>query len=107
MCGITGVYFFREDVFPFKGRVEKAVSSLSKRGPDDSGIFTEKQVALGHARLSIIDTSDAASQPFTDFSDRYTIVFNGEFFNFQYYRDYLIKKGVQLKSQSDTEVLLN
>ncbi|NTW33267.1 MAG: asparagine synthase (glutamine-hydrolyzing), partial [Bacteroidetes bacterium] len=42
-----------------------------------------------------------------DFSDRYTIVFNGEFFNFQYYRDYLIKKGVQLKSQSDTEVLLN
>ena len=107
MCGITGAYFFKEQAFPFKNKIEKAVESLNKRGPDASGIFIEKHVTLGHARLSIIDTSNAATQPFTDISGRYTIVFNGEFYNYQIYRDTLIKKGIKFKSQSDTEVLLN
>ncbi len=80
--------------------------SLRQRGPDGEGIFTHNKCALGHRRLSIIDTSNLAAQPFTDVSGRYTIVFNGEIFNYKELRQQLINKGVQFKSQSDTEVLL-
>ncbi|MFA5782306.1 MAG: asparagine synthase (glutamine-hydrolyzing) [Bacteroidales bacterium] len=106
MCGITGIFAFRNEALPFLKRLDNAVQTLSKRGPDKNGTFFHSCVALGHARLSVIDTSDAASQPFTDNSGRYTIVFNGEFYNFKQHRDGLLKKGIQLKSQSDTEVLL-
>jgi asparagine synthase (glutamine-hydrolysing) len=106
MCGITGIFSFNNEAISFKSKVENAVAKLSKRGPDNSGYFFHNHVSFGHARLSIIDVSNAASQPFTDVSGRYTIIFNGEFFNFNEHREALIKKGVQLKSQSDTEVLL-
>jgi asparagine synthase (glutamine-hydrolysing) len=106
MCGITGVFVFKDEGIPFLKKVDAAVKAIYKRGPDNSGTYFHKNVALGHTRLSIIDTSDAASQPFTDASGRYTIIFNGEFFNFQEHRDALLTKGVELRSQSDTEVLL-
>ena len=106
MCGITGIFSFNNEALSFKSKVENSVSKLSKRGPDSSGTFFHKHAALGHARLSIIDVSNAASQPFTDAYGRYTIIFNGEFFNFKEHREALLKKGIQLKSQSDTEVLL-
>ncbi len=106
MCGITGVYSFRESASSYKKKVEDAVIALSKRGPDSSGTFFHNHVALGHSRLSIIDVSEAASQPFTDMSGRYTIILNGEFFNYEQHREELFKKGVLLKSHSDTEVLL-
>ncbi len=106
MCGITGIFTFNENASSYKTKVENAVNALKKRGPDNSGTFFHNHVALGHSRLSIIDVSDAASQPFTDVSGRYTIIFNGEFFNFKQHRDELLKKGISLKSQSDTEVLL-
>jgi asparagine synthase (glutamine-hydrolysing) len=106
MCGITGVYSFHESASSYKKKVEDAVIALSKRGPDSSGTFFHNHIALGHSRLSIIDVSEAASQPFTDISGRYTIILNGEFFNYEQYREGLLKKGIQLKSQSDTEVLL-
>jgi asparagine synthase (glutamine-hydrolysing) len=106
MCGITGIFTFKENASSYKKKVEDAVIALSRRGPDNSGTYFHNNVALGHARLSVIDTSDAASQPFTDNSGRYTIVFNGEFYNFKQHRNDLLKKGVHLKSQSDTEVLL-
>jgi asparagine synthase (glutamine-hydrolysing) len=106
MCGITGVYSFRESASSYKKKVEDAVIALSKRGPDSSGTFFHNRVALGHSRLSIIDVSNAASQPFTDSTGRYTIILNGEFFNFNQHREELLKKGIQLKSHSDTEVLL-
>lgn len=83
-----------------------AVEKLKLRGPDGNGVFEKGCVSLGHARLSIIDTSNAAAQPFTDDSGRYTIVFNGEFFNFKVHRDALIEKGHAFRSTSDTEVLL-
>lgn len=106
MCGITGIFTFKENAFSYKEKVEDAIRTLSKRGPDNSGIYLNNHVALGHARLSIIDVTNAASQPFIDESGRYTIVFNGEFYNFRRYRNDLLKKGVHFKSQSDTEVLL-
>ncbi len=105
MCGIVGVLNFSSQA-PEKQTVQNAIHSLSKRGPDGNGIYLHQQVALGHTRLSIIDTSTAAAQPFTDNSGRYTIIFNGEFFNFQEHRKKLQDNGFVFRSHSDTEVLL-
>lgn len=107
MCGIAGVISFSENGKKQLEKIHLATACLSKRGPDHSGIFTNEKVAFGHRRLSIIDTSDLANQPFTDSSGRYTIIFNGEFFNYREHREQLLHKGVSLRSESDTEVLLN
>ncbi|MFN4122000.1 MAG: asparagine synthase (glutamine-hydrolyzing) [Flavobacteriales bacterium] len=106
MCGIAGIFAFTEkgkESFPM---TLAAVEQLKLRGPDGNGVFEKGRVSLGHARLSIIDTSNAAAQPFTDETGRYTIVFNGEFFNYQTHRELLIEKGHKFRSASDTEVLL-
>lgn len=105
MCGITG-YFTRsteQDFLPF---LKESVRQLSKRGPDhQSTKILSRHVAFGHARLSVIDTSDLASQPMQDASGRYTIIFNGEIFNYRQLRSELLK-DVPFMSESDTEVLL-
>jgi len=106
MCGITGVFTYTESSESFVSSVEKATLTLRLRGPDTQNIKSFPHAVLGHARLSIIDVSDAASQPFTDTSGRYTIVFNGEFYNFKDYYNELQNDGVRFHSQSDTEVLL-
>ncbi|MFM7216646.1 MAG: asparagine synthase (glutamine-hydrolyzing), partial [Bacteroidota bacterium] len=107
MCGITGIVALTEQGTERLSRLEIALPTLSRRGPDDSGIFHDRRIALGHARLSIIDTSHAGHQPMSDPTGRYTIVFNGEFFNFKSHRELLLQQGVALNSASDTEVLLN
>ena len=106
MCGITGAFAFTESGKAFFDRTQDAVNRLKNRGPDGNGIFRDENVALGHTRLSIIDTSDAAAQPFTDSSGRYTIVFNGEIFNYKELRKDLEDNGTRFRSESDTEVLL-
>ena len=63
-------------------------------------------MGLGHARLSIIDISNAANQPFTELSERFTIVFNGEIFNYKELKEKHLNH-IKFKSESDTEVLLN
>jgi asparagine synthase (glutamine-hydrolysing) len=107
MCGIVGVISKSEKGNAFLEKISVAADCLAQRGPDGSGIFKHNNVALGHRRLSIIDVSDAGSQPMTDSSGRFTIVFNGEFFNFKEHRNYILAKGAQLRSNSDTEVLLH
>jgi asparagine synthase (glutamine-hydrolysing) len=106
MCGITGIIAFTEKGKEHVHKINASVCTLAKRGPDGEGIYTHDNVALGHRRLAIIDTSNAASQPFSDHTGRYTIIFNGEFFNFKEHRETLLKKAVPLRSTSDTEVLL-
>jgi asparagine synthase (glutamine-hydrolysing) len=106
MCGISGIVAFNPTGAEFLGKIHDAVAAMHSRGPDNQGVFVKDQVAFGHNRLSIIDVSDAAAQPFTDASGRYTIIFNGEFFNFKTHREQLLKEGVRLVSNSDTEVLL-
>ena len=106
MCGITGIIAFNDQGKQYLNKVSAATYALIQRGPDGEGIYFHNNVALGHRRLSIIDTSNLASQPFTETSGRYTIVFNGEIFNYKELRKQLINKGIQFKSQSDTEVLL-
>ncbi len=104
MCGITGVIAFTEKGKESFSLLSNSLQTLAKRGPDGEGKYIHNNVALGHRRLAIIDTSAVANQPFTDASGRYTIIFNGEFFNFKEHRDKV--KDYQLRSTSDTEVLL-
>lgn len=106
MCGIAGIVSFTEKGKSFHSRIEDATSCLATRGPDGSGIYRHNTISLGHRRLAIIDTSDAAAQPMTDASGRYTIIFNGEFFNFKEHRAFVESKGFSLRTHSDTEVLL-
>ncbi|HET7361705.1 MAG TPA: asparagine synthetase B, partial [Salinimicrobium sp.] len=76
------------------------------RGPDNSGIFIDAGFAgLGHARLAIIDLTSEANQPFQDNSDRYSLVFNGEIYNYVELKNEL-RSTYQFKTSSDTEVLL-
>lgn len=106
MCGINGVIAFTDKGLSSLSYIEAATSCLEKRGPDKQGIFRNGKIAFGHTRLSIIDTSDLASQPMQDSTGRYTIIFNGEFFNFKEHRSFVLDQGIKLKSESDTEVLL-
>lgn len=106
MCGITGIIAITEKGKQQMHKISASVYTLLKRGPDGEGIFIHNNTAFAHRRLSVIDTSNAASQPFTDHSGRYTIIYNGEFFNYREYRQQLVQKGVPLKSTSDSEVLL-
>lgn len=107
MCGIAGIVALTPKGFPSLPSIREAVSSLRRRGPESNGVAEFEGLSLGHSRLSIIDTSVAGNQPMSDPSGRFTIVFNGEFFNFREHRDALIRRGVKLQSSSDTEVLLN
>lgn len=106
MCGITGIFAFNSTGKKYLDKINAATHCLINRGPDGEGTYTHHNLALGHRRLSIIDTTHAASQPFTDSTGRYTIVFNGEIFNYKQLRKQLEHKGIQFKSHSDTEVLL-
>ncbi|HZP91652.1 MAG TPA: asparagine synthase (glutamine-hydrolyzing), partial [Burkholderiales bacterium] len=87
--------------------VRRMMSAIAHRGPDGDGSLVDGPCALGHLRLAIIDLSDAAAQPMTDASGRYSIVYNGEIYNFRELRAELERDGVPFRSHSDTEVLVN
>lgn len=103
MCGIIGYKSFSGQAFPEE--LQKATIQLAKRGPDNQHHITINHVGLGHARLSILDTSSVANQPMHDASGRYTIIFNGEVYNYKELEKEL--RGISLQSTSDTEVLLH
>ncbi|MCE2956277.1 MAG: asparagine synthase (glutamine-hydrolyzing) [Flammeovirgaceae bacterium] len=106
MCGITGIFAFNL-VGKFNLiNITAATQALEKRGPDHQAVYHDDFVGLGHRRLSIIDTRAVAHQPMWDETKRYTIIFNGEIFNFQELRKKLEDKGITFFSNSDTEVLL-
>jgi asparagine synthase (glutamine-hydrolysing) len=107
MCGITGYYSFSTSHFNAKDAVLKSVSSMQHRGPDGNGIYVAEKAVLGHVRLSIIDVSNAAAQPFYSPDKNYVLVFNGEIFNFPELREKLEKEGQKFVSNGDTEVLLH
>ncbi len=106
MCGILGACFFTEDTIK-EEKFHEALYTLRSRGPDAQGLFYSYPVILGQTRLSIIDTSEKAHQPFWSTDKRYVIVFNGEIFNFQELKQELIQQGISFKTHSDTEVLLH
>jgi len=101
MCGINGIYGKIPDR---RERVAAMTQALSHRGPDAEGIFVDTDMALGHRRLSVIDLSDGSNQPMSDASGRYTLVFNGEIYNFKSLRATL--GAYHFQTSGDTEVLL-
>ena len=111
MCGIFGIVNTKEKIDEKK--FLSVGDMLSHRGPDDSGFyFSQNQnnppfTALAFRRLSIIDLTSASHQPMTSSDGRYTIVFNGEIYNYQDLIPHLTSHDTRLTSKGDTEVLLD
>ena len=101
MCGIAGILGENAK----SNVIDDMLMVQHHRGPDYKGKWLENDVALGHNRLSIIDLSNSANQPFSDNTKRYTIVFNGEIYNYIELRKKL-KSSYKFQTSSDTEVLL-
>jgi asparagine synthase (glutamine-hydrolysing) len=103
MCGIAGL-------LKYKGHpagelvIRRMTDAIAHRGPDSDGFYTEGNLAFGHRRLSIIDLSSAANQPFRDQSGRYVMVYNGEIYNYQEVRRMM--PDYPFVTSGDTEVLL-
>ena len=110
MCGIARILSLKPS-HGLSNRIQAMQGALNHRGPDDSGIYIssisgDRQSALAHTRLSILDLSAAGHQPMSTTDGRYTITFNGEIYNFQDLRKELISQGENFKSQTDTEIIL-
>lgn len=105
MCGICGILNFGQNVTDVN-KINSMMSYMKHRGPDSDGVWSFKNVSFGFVRLSIIDLSSDGNQPMQDDSKNYTIVFNGEIYNYIELRDELSQKGYDFKTKTDTEVLL-
>jgi asparagine synthase (glutamine-hydrolysing) len=109
MCGIAGSFSSTPTAASARA-VQSALAAMNRRGPDDRGLNRYDSHAgvvwLAHARLSVIDLSDAGHQPMGSACGRYTIVFNGEIYNYKELRTELTGLGHAFASASDTEVLL-
>ncbi|MCE9619905.1 MAG: asparagine synthase (glutamine-hydrolyzing) [Planctomycetes bacterium] len=108
MCGIAGLVDFAGALNNPEGVLREMAATLRHRGPDASGVWfdAKSRAGLAHTRLKIIDCTDAAAQPMRSISGRFTLVYNGEIYNFHELRDELQMLGASFRSQSDTEVLL-
>ncbi len=89
--------------------LDSIAKTMIHRGPDSTGCYISKNkmIGLAHNRLSIIDLSESANQPMCNEDETVWLVFNGEIYNFQSIRDFLIKKGHRFRSKSDSEVILH
>jgi asparagine synthase (glutamine-hydrolysing) len=101
MCGIVGMYGFVD-----KNLLHKMMDIITYRGPDDSGIFEDSNIALGIRRLSIIDI-EGGHQPIHNEDESIWIVFNGEIYNFKELRGELERKGHSFYTLTDTEVIVH
>ncbi len=101
MCGIVG--FSWND----RSLLQKALSQIPHRGPDQEGRFFDSTISLGHKRLSIIDLSEKGRQPLFNEDNDICIIFNGEIFNFIELRKSLEQKGHRFSSDTDTEVIVH
>lgn len=105
MCGINGVIEKKGNIVS-ENQFNNMRDSLNHRGPDSFNSWISGNIGLGHRRLSILDISENGSQPYRSADGRYTIVFNGEIYNYSEFKDELKNKGYTFHSNSDTEVLL-
>ncbi len=103
MCGIVG--FYVRNIQKDKLTMSRMLDTIAHRGPDDKGIEHTDDLIFGHVRLAIIDI-EHGRQPMKSPTGRYTLVFNGEIYNYLELRQQLVVKGYKLKTNSDSEVLL-
>ena len=106
MCGITG-FLNLDNNSVSKNTINLMTKTLRHRGPDGMDIFVNKNVALGHTRLSIVDTTKNGDQPMVSRCGNFVITYNGEIYNFLKLKRILEKDGFIFNSNSDTEVILN
>ncbi len=106
MCGISGIFYSDKRIVD--GSVLKSMAdTIAHRGPDSEGFLTDRNMGFAHRRLSIIDLSKNADQPMSTANNSYSIVYNGELYNFQAIKKQLTDLGYQFTTKSDTEVILN
>jgi len=105
LCGITGIINLDKKAAS-KKILGTMNATLAHRGPDDEGYYLDKNIGLGHRRLSILDLSPLGHQPMFYDNKNLVIVFNGEVYNYLEIREELLKLGYKFKSQADTEVIL-
>jgi asparagine synthase (glutamine-hydrolysing) len=108
MCSIGGIYLKPGQPMVLGRHLEAMVQIQHHRGPDARGVWisSDQTIGLSHNRLAILDLSPAGNQPMHSADQRYTIVFNGEIFNYLELKQQLIARGGQFRTHSDTEVLL-
>ncbi|KAF0225675.1 MAG: asparagine synthase [Rhodospirillaceae bacterium] len=109
MCGLAAIFAHDSAAAPVDpGELRRIRDAMAARGPDGAGqwLAPSARVGLAHRRLSILDLSDAGTQPMTSGDGRLVIVFNGEIYNFQALRAELEQAGVVFRSHGDTEVVL-
>ncbi len=106
MCGIAGIISINPENLS-KERLKNMTDSIAHRGPDGEGFWinTSNQAGFGHRRLAIIDLSGQAAQPM-HYAGRYSVIHNGEIYNYIELREELQKKGYSFRTESDTEVIL-
>ena len=110
MCGIAGIYSYRDSAPPVdREELLRIREAMLQRGPDGAGLWVsnDRRIGLAHRRLAIIDLSDAGAQPMASADGRLCISFNGEIYNYRELRRELEAKGCVFRSHSDTEVLLH
>lgn len=108
MCGIAGFILGREPDFEGLCTLNSMASAITHRGPDAQGskLIKNGRLGLAHRRLSIIDLSDAGAQPMISQNGQYTIIYNGEIYNFPSIKNKLEKLKYNFRGHSDTEVLI-
>jgi len=105
MCGICGIVNFNFKAVELK-KLKQMMASIKHRGPDDEGLYIDKNIGLGNVRLSILDLSSAGHQPMFSHDRRYCLVYNGEVYNYLELREELQEKYL-FHTRTDTEVVLN
>ncbi|MEH3101891.1 XrtA/PEP-CTERM system amidotransferase [Sphingomonas adhaesiva] len=105
MCGIAGLFYPATPKPVDPARVRAMADAMAHRGPDGAGVWTAPGVGLAHRRLAVIDPA-GSPQPMASAEARFTIVFNGEIYNYRALRDELIARGHVFATDGDTEVLL-
>jgi asparagine synthase (glutamine-hydrolysing) len=106
MCGIVGIFNLDgEPVSP--APLRRMTNTLAHRGPDGEGFYVDSFLGLGHRRLAIIDLSSAGHQPMSTDDRQFTLIYNGEVYNFRELRRELEDLGHAFRSRSDTEVVLH
>ena len=107
MCGFVGFANFEEDISKKEAILKNMNETLKRRGPDEDGYYIDKHAELAHKRLIVIDP-EGGKQPMIEnfLSNTYIILYNGQIYNTKELKEELVRNGFNIKSHSDTEILL-
>ena len=106
MCGIAGLFSLAGEPVS-AARIQRMCDLIEHRGPDDSGLWVNGPVGLGHRRLSIIDLSTRGRNPMPNEDESIWLIFNGEIYNYRELRPGLIERGHSFRSETDSEVIIH